>query len=203
MKISFPEAYAEGMDFNNIDNLIDHCCKMWGVNMEKSFIQIRPEEINDNAFKAIGSDWMLITAGNINSYNTMTASWGGLGVLWNRNIAFCVVRDSRYTRKFIDNSNIFPLSFFDDKYKDALRFCGAHSGRDCDKAAETGLTAVESKNGSVFFNEARLVLECRKLYYHDIAPEGFVDSSIVAKIYNDNDYHRFYIGEIINCYKKD
>lgn len=176
---------------------------MWGVNMEKNFIQISPEDIKDNPFMAIGSDWMLVTAGSINSYNTMTASWGGLGVLWNRNIAFCVVRGSRYTRKFIDNSSIFTLSFFDEKYREALRFCGAHSGRDCDKAAKTGLTAIESKNGSVFFEEARLVLECRKLYYHDIAPSGFVDLSIDKKIYGDKDYHRFYIGEIIYCYKKN
>ena len=140
--------------------------------MERTFVQIKPEEIKDNPFKAIGSDWMLITAGSINSYNTMTASWGGMGVFWNKNIAFCVIRESRYTRKFIDNSDIFTLSFFDENYRDALRFCGAHSGRDCDKALETGLTAIESKNGSVFFKEARLVLECRKLYYHDITPGG-------------------------------
>lgn len=170
--------------------------------MEKSFVQIKPEEINDNPFKAIGSDWMLITAGNINSYNTMTASWGGLGVLWNRNVAFTFIRDSRYTRKFTDSSDIFTLSFFDESYREALRFCGVYSGRDHDKAAETGLTAVESKNGSVFFKEARLVLECRKLYYHDITPDSFVDSSIIAKIYGDSDFHRMYIGEIINCYNE-
>lgn len=170
--------------------------------MEKEFIKIRPDEISDNAFKAIGSDWMLLTAGGINSYNTMTASWGGLGVLWNKNIAFCVVRPTRYTRKFIDFSQNFTLSFFNERYKEALRFCGAHSGRDCDKAAETGLTAIESSDGSVSFKEARLIMECRKLYYQDIDPSGFIDPSINIKNYPGKDYHRMYIGEIFNCYRK-
>mgnify|MGYP000853798551 FL=1 len=170
--------------------------------MEKKFIEIKPEEINDNAFKAIGSDWMLVTAGDIDSYNTMTASWGGLGVLWGKNIAFCVIRPTRHTRKFIDNSDIFTLSFFDESYRKALSFCGSHSGRDYDKAAETGLTPAKSKEGSVFFNEARLVLECRKLYYQDIDPAGFTDPTIDIKNYPKKDYHRMYIGEITNCFRK-
>ena len=146
--------------------------------MADKFNRILPQDISDNPFKALGEDWMLVTAGNINSYNTMTASWGGLGVFWNKNIVFCVIRPSRHTYEYIEKADTFTLSFFSDEYKEALKFCGSHSGRDYDKAKETGLTAVETENGSVFFKEARLVLECKKIYFDDINPENFMDPEI-------------------------
>lgn len=163
--------------------------------MDKSFIEIKPEQFTDNTFKLIGSDWMLITAGTLESYNTMTASWGGFGILWNKNICFCVVRPTRHTYNFIEKSGAFSLSFFDDKYREALQFCGSHSGRDVDKASSTGLTPVASDNGTVYFNEARLVIECKKLYFQDIDPKNFMDITL-DKNYPLKDYHRMYIGEI-------
>ncbi|ANW97767.1 flavin reductase [Thermoclostridium stercorarium subsp. thermolacticum DSM 2910] len=169
--------------------------------MAAKFVKISPQDIKDNPFKAIGDEWMLVTAGSLGSYNTMTASWGGLGVLWGKNIAFCVIRPTRYTYEFMEKADTFTLCFFDGKYKKALSFCGTHSGRDYDKARETGLTAAETENGSVYFNEARLVLECKKLYYDDINPRNFVDPEIDSH-YPDKDYHRMYVGEIINVLKK-
>lgn len=163
--------------------------------MNKSFIEIKPEQFTDNTFKLIGSDWMLITAGTLDSYNTMTASWGGFGILWNKNVCFCVVRPTRHTYNFIEKSGAFSLSFFDDKYRKALQFCGSHSGRDVDKAASTGLTPVAGDNGTVYFNEARLVIECKKLYFQDIDPKNFMDIAL-DKNYPLKDYHRMYIGEI-------
>ncbi|MEN6370836.1 MAG: flavin reductase family protein [Armatimonadota bacterium] len=161
--------------------------------------KIKPEELKDNVFKLIGSDWMLITAGTPNSYNTMTASWGGFGVLWNKDVCFCVIRPTRYTREFVEKAGNFTLSFFDEKYRDALSFCGANSGKDVDKAAETGLTpAAGSTPGTTCFAEARLVIECEKLYFQDIDPKNFIDPSI-EKNYPEKDYHRMYIGEIIEC----
>ncbi|MEN6520106.1 MAG: flavin reductase family protein [Armatimonadota bacterium] len=161
--------------------------------------KIKPEELKDNVFKLIGSDWMLITAGSAESYNTMTASWGGFGVLWSKNVCFCVIRPTRYTLEFVEKSENFTLSFFDEKYRDALSFCGANSGRDVDKAAETGLTpAAGSMPGTTSFAEARLVIECKKLYFQDIDPANFLDPSI-EKNYPVKDYHRMYIGEIIEC----
>lgn len=166
--------------------------------MTGNFSKITPKDITDNTFKALGEDWMLITAGNLNSYNTMTASWGGFGVLWGKDVAFCVIRPTRHTYEFIEKADTFTLSFFSDDYKKALAFCGSHSGRDYDKAKETGLTAVETNNGSVYFNEARLVLECRKLYYDDINADNLIDRDIDAAHYPEKDYHRMYIGEIVN-----
>ncbi|MGI6777907.1 MAG: flavin reductase family protein [Acetivibrionales bacterium] len=169
--------------------------------MDNKFYEIRPEQITDNTFKLIGSEWMLITAGRAESYNTMTASWGGFGVLWHKNICFCVVRPTRYTYEFMERSDTYTLSFFDERYKKALEFCGSKSGRDVDKAAETGLTPVESENKTVFFDEARLVIECRKLYFHDIDPKSFIDPTIENN-YPKKDYHRMYVGEIIKSLAK-
>ena len=114
---------------------------------------------------------MLITAGTPESYNTMTASWGGMGVLWNKNICFCVIRPTRYTYQFIEKTDVFSLSFFEERYRQALEVCGTKSGRDIDKAAVTGLTPVAGElDGTTNFQQARLVIECKKLYVHTSIP---------------------------------
>lgn len=171
--------------------------------MENQFIEIKPAQITDNPFKLIGTDWMLITAGNISSWNTMTASWGGLGFLWNKNAAFCFVRPSRHTYSFIESAKSFTLSFFDASYRKALNYCGSHSGRDCDKAAETGLTPVAGGDGIVYFEQARLVLVCEKLYTQDFDPDRFLNPDLVSMNYPLGDFHRMYVGEILTCLKKE
>jgi flavin reductase (DIM6/NTAB) family NADH-FMN oxidoreductase RutF len=163
---------------------------------------ISPAEIKGNPFSLIGEDWMLITAGNIENYNTMTASWGGLGVLWHKNICTIYVRPQRYTFEFLEKNEIFTLSFFDSSYREALKFCGSKSGRDYNKAAETGLTPSATDINSVGFHESNLIIECRKIYFQDIVPENFLDESI-QKNYPDSDYHRVYVGEILNIYSKE
>jgi flavin reductase (DIM6/NTAB) family NADH-FMN oxidoreductase RutF len=167
----------------------------------ESFINISPTLITDNPFQLIDKEWMLITAGKPESFNTMTASWGGFGILWNKPVVFCFVRPVRYTYQFMEESDFFTATFFDRKYRKALNFCGANSGRDIDKMAATGLTPLASAHGSVYFEQARLVLECRKLYFSDIDPEHFSDPAINNN-YPFADYHRMYIGEILNCMQK-
>ena len=161
------------------------------------FKEINPEEIDDNAFKLIGSDWMLITAGSIDSYNMMTASWGGLGILWGRKICFCVLRPQRYTRECMEKAENFSLSFFDEKHRSVLEYCGSKSGRHVDKMAIDGITPVAAGD-TVYFDEARLVLVCRKIYYQDITPKNFIDPTIDEN-YPKKDYHRMYVGEVIRC----
>ncbi len=170
--------------------------------MGDSFKLIKPEDITDNTFKLIGNDWMLITAGNVEKYNTMTASWGGLGILWGKKVCFIFIRPQRYTYEFVESAKTFTLSFFDDSYRSALNYCGTKSGRDVDKAKETGITPLEDAPGMVFFKEARLYMECRKIYFQDINPANFIDMGI-DKNYANKDYHRMYIGEIGNCYLRD
>ena len=165
------------------------------------FKTIKPEQLSDNPFKLIGKDWMLITGGAPDKFNTMTASWGGLGVLWERKVAFCFIRPTRYTYEFVERSENFTLSFFEERHRKAMTFIGTHSGRDTDKIRETGLTPVK-ENGLIYFKEARLVLACRKLYFQDISPERFLDPAI-NDMYSQKDYHRMYVGEIVKCLVKD
>lgn len=166
------------------------------------FKEIEPEQINDNVFKLIGSDWMLITAGTIDHYNTMTASAGGFGLLFKkRKICYCAIKPSHYTHQFMEKAEFFTLCFFEEKYRSVLTFCGSTSGRDVDKAAATGITPVEGHWGTVYFAEARLVMECKKIYFHDIDPKHFIDPKLHDR-YPDKDYHRLYIGEVMACRTK-
>jgi len=160
-----------------------------------SFKEIRTFDIEDNAFRLISKDWMLITAGKTGDYNTMTASWGGFGHLWHRDVCYIFIRPQRHTFSFLEREELFTLSFFAEDYREALKFCGTKSGREIDKAAVTGLTPVASPGGGVCFAEARLVIECRKIYFQDISPEGVLDKGISSN-YTKNDYHRMYIGQI-------
>jgi len=166
-----------------------------------SFTEIKPEQIADNPFKLINGDWMLISAGSPEKFNTMTASWGGLGVLWERKVACIFVRPTRYTYEFVEQSPLFTLTFFDESWRRMLKYCGTHSGRNTDKVKETGLTPV-CDSGYVYFSEARLVLCCRKLYHQDVEPARFLDSAINS-LYPQKDYHGMYIGEIAKCLRKE
>ena len=156
--------------------------------------EIMPGDINENTFNLVGKDWMLVTANNADTVNTMTASWGGLGVLWNKNVAFVFIRPSRYTYDLMECTNTFSLTFFDEQYRDALKYCGANSGRDKDKISEANLTPVSIDN-TVIFEEAKISVICKKLYITDIDPAYFIDADI-EKHYNGKDYHRMYIAEI-------
>ena len=165
-----------------------------------NFKEISPYEINNNAFSLISKDWMLITAGDKDNHNTMTASWGSIGFLWNKPIATIYVRPQRYTYEFLEQNDTFTLSFFDEDYRDALKLCGAKSGRDIDKDKETGLTPVET-DGATYYEQAKLVLVCKKLYFQDITPDNFLDNTIESN-YPNKDYHRAYIGQIIKVLVK-
>jgi len=164
----------------------------------KKFFQVSPEKLDENVFTLLKKEWMLITAGSLSSHNTMTASWGGFGHLWNRHVCTVYVRPTRFTWDFMEESDLFTLSFLGTEHREALKLCGTTSGRDTDKIADAGLTPVESPGGSVFFDEARLVIECRKIYSNVIDPERFVDRALSSH-YPDMDYHTAYIGEITAC----
>lgn len=163
--------------------------------------EINIKKLKESAASLFDDRWALITAGNEKSWNTMTASWGALGELWNKDVCFCFIRPQRYTYEFTEKEEYFTVSFFGEEHKKALAYCGRNSGRDVDKAKETGLTPL-SVGASVSFEEAEIVLLCRKLAFQDIRPEGFVDPTIDKACYPDKDYHRMYIGEIVSCFVK-
>jgi len=161
---------------------------------------IKPEDIQENTFSLIGKDWMLITAGSLDNFNTMTASWGTLGVLWSKKICICFVRPSRYTYEFMERENSFSLSFFGDEYRQALNFCGSNSGRDVDKIKATGLTPFETENGIVSFEQAKLIITCNKIYTQNLDPENYI--GIMNPDFK-NDCHKMYFGEIRSCMIKE
>lgn len=171
--------------------------------MKEHMKKIDPRDIQDNAVHLIGDDWMLVSAGTRNCFNTMTASWGGLGFMWKRPVAFVVIRPQRHTFRFIEEAEEFTLSFFSSQYRRALTVCGTTSGRDTDKVAAAGLTPYATEYGNVSFTEARLVLECRKLYAEMIRPEGFLDASIVEAWYPAGDFHKMYVVEILNAWIRE
>ena len=168
----------------------------------EGFYGIKPEEIKDNTFQMIGKDWMLITAEKNGKVNTMTASWGGFGVMWNKNVAYIVIRPQRYTKSFVDASETFSLTFFDDGFEKELAYLGTVSGRDEDKISELDLE-IKYSNETPFFNKARLVLICRKLYSQEYMSEGFIDSVFKDEFYPDKDYHTLYIAEITEVLVKN
>ena len=154
--------------------------------------------IQKNPAELIGKQWMLITAGTPENFNTMTASWGGLGYLWNRPVAFVFVRPNRHTVNFIDAQPSFTLSFMPEQYRQDLVFCGRNSGRDVDKIAHTSLQPATTPAGLPTFENAELVLECRKMFCTNLQQADFIDWSEVAPAWYDesNPMHRLYICEI-------
>lgn len=161
------------------------------------------EALNDNAVRLIGKDWMLIAAGNSDtSFNMMTASWGGLGWLWEKPVSFIFVRPQRYTYQFTEREPYYTVTFYEEKYRDILRKMGSVSGRNFDKIKNSGLTPFVTENGSVAFKEARIILECKKLYATNLLESAFVGTSVSAQMYPNKDFHKMYIGEIVNVWVK-
>ncbi len=152
-------------------------------------------------YKLIGSEWALVTAGDMSDHNTMTVSWGQTGVLWNKPVFTAFIRPSRKTFEYTEKSEYFTVSFFGSSCREALSFCGTHSGRDCDKEKETGLVPIEL-DGQVAYEQAEMVFICRKMYIQDLDPKGFTDDSCRG-FYENDPYHRVYVGEIVGVYTKE
>lgn len=173
---------------------------------ESSYDRIKPNELPDNVFQLIGQEWMLVTAGNKESFNTMTASWGGLSYVWERPAAITYIRDIRYTYQFLQREESFTLSFFTEEYRGALRICGTKSGRDTDKVKEAGLTAIETPSGLMSFGEARMIIECKKMLVQELDTENFTEpykNKIIEESYGDSpSKHQLYISEITNIWIK-
>ncbi len=158
-------------------------------------------ELNENVFELIGKKWMLITAAKEGKSNTMTASWGGLGVMWGKKVAYVVIRPQRYTKEFIDVAESFSLSFLPEKFRKELSYLGSVSGRDEDKIAKAGLSLTYQEEVP-YFEESELVLICKKLFVQEFKDESFLDKSILDTWYKAGDNHYLYIAEIIDVLKK-
>ena len=166
-----------------------------------SFQEIDIKDIKENPWKMIGDDWMLVAAERNGQVNAMTASWGGVGILWGKAVATIYLRPQRYTKEFVDAGERFTLSFFGGREKKAMGYLGRVSGRDePDKIEKTELH-VREIGGAPAFEEAELVLVCRKMYAQEMKPECFLASGEIEKWYPDRDFHTMYIAEIEKGYR--
>ena len=165
------------------------------------FNKIDPKQLDLNPFSAIGDKWMLVTAGDSNKANTMTASWGGAGVLWNKNVVTCYIRPQRFTRELIDANENFSVSFLPEEFRKHLVYCGRVSGRDEDKIMGSGLTLLNDY-AAPCFEEADTVLICKKIYVGELKPQGIVYPEHDEANYPAKDYHIVYIGEITEALVK-
>lgn len=159
------------------------------------FKEISTEELKKNPFQMIGKEWMLIAAAKAGKANAMTASWGGVGVMWNKPVAYIAIRQTRYTKEFVDNGEKLSLNFFGEAFRKELAYFGKTSGRDEDKIAKTGMK-VRIDDGAPIFEDAETVFVCKKLFASTYAPENFIDKSILDKFYNGDSMHTLYIVEI-------
>lgn len=158
------------------------------------FKEIDVREIKENAVKLICDDWGLVTAGDEEKLNTMTVSWGAIGELWKRDMVTVYIRPQRYTKEFLDAKTHFTLSFYPEELKDIHKICGVKSGRDVDKVKECNLTPNFSENAP-YFEEAKLVIVCKKVARSRFELENFIDPTIDSENYH-GDYHYVYYGEI-------
>lgn len=155
-------------------------------------------EFTTDIFSQFDKKWALITAGNKDSFNTMTISWGGMGTIWNKPVVTAYVRTSRYTHEFIDREDYFTVSFFPEEYKKTLGVLGSKSGRDMDKMHDSGLTVKVLEN-SVTFEEAELTLVCKKLFKQTLSKDNILESETSARaFYNTDAEHDMYIGEVVD-----
>lgn len=166
--------------------------------------QIAPDKLDLNMIEAIGKDWMLVTSGNQQSFNMMTASWGFAGFIWGLPATAIVVRPSRFTKEFIDRSHSYTLSFFPPKYKNILSKLGTVSGRDVNKMSDSGLTPVQLPTGDMGYEEANFMIACRVMYAQPLSENGFLDPTLMPKWYPEgpSDLHTLYVGEIQAVYEK-
>lgn len=165
---------------------------------------IQPNRITDNFIEIIGKEWMLVSAGDRDKMNMMTASWGGVGFLWNKPVVFVFIRPERYTREFVEAKGAFTLSFLGEEHKKAHAVCGSKSGRDIDKVAVTGLTPFFTEAGNPGFEEARLTLECRTLYVSKMEKSHFLDPVLYDRWYSvaQGNPHYVYVAEITGAWER-
>ncbi len=164
------------------------------------FKEIKATEIKGNLIEKLKNEWMLITARKEDKVNTMTASWGGFGELWGKDVSYIVVRPSRYTFEFLEKGEYYSLCFFDESKKNILASCGKESGRDTDKIAKHNLNVLY--DDAPYFKEAEMVIICKKLYSQMIEKDNFEEKAFADATYPDSDIHKLYIGEIVKVLER-
>jgi flavin reductase (DIM6/NTAB) family NADH-FMN oxidoreductase RutF len=170
-------------------------------------------DVFEYASEIIGAvkNGVLLTTKSGNKVNSMTISWGTLGIEWAKPIFTVFVRENRFTRQQLEENPEFTINIPYGEYdKKILGFCGTKSGRNVDKIKEINLTLENPEVISVpAIKELPLTLECKVVYKQmqdknaipeDIKKENYpqdVDSSAPLE---NKDYHVAYYGEIVKAY---
>ena len=165
--------------------------------------QLQEMEIRDlscDVFQVFQHATPLLSAGSAEKFNTMVIGWGGLGTLWGKAVCTVYVRPQRYTYEFMERENAFSVSVLPPECREALRVCGSESGRDVDKVKKCGLTPAFSALGAPYFEQAQLVLVCRKLYVQDLDLGGMAEKVQIFYGPAQGGIHRAYTGEILEAY---
>ena len=171
------------------------------VALLQGYKQLSPDKIPGNIIKMLNEDWMIITAGNDEKFNMMTAGWGGIGVLYSKPVAICFINPLNYTYQFMETNDTYTFTFYTEAYRDALLYCGTNSGRDTDKVKGSGLTPISTPSGSKAFSEAWLIIECRKLVGQSLNHDTLFDDTVKNE-WVGKQLPKMFIGEIINVWVK-
>lgn len=166
---------------------------------DAGFTAVEPDRLSLSPFREIGKDWMLITVSDGTVANPMTASWGGVGILWHKPVCTCYIRHSRFTYELIEKADTFSLTFFPPEHKEWLTYCGSHSGRDGNKAEALGMTPVHTEHGVIWKECARGIV-CRNMFAQDLDPD-LIPDDVKADCYPGGDFHRMYIGEVMEAWE--
>ena len=176
------------------------------MSFDKLFNKISPEDISDDIFTLVGKDFFAVTAGNEQKYNSMVCSGGGMGLLFRKPVAWCVLQQTRFTLELIMKEQAFSISYFPDEYKEQMMFLASKTGRDSDKMKEVELKSIKTPCGNISFEEARLILDCKLLQVttpdiNDFYTEEAKDW--INEMYKDaNEIRKFVFGEITHVWKK-
>ena len=163
--------------------------------------QVELNEVTPKVLEVFGTQNALLTAGDRRACNTMTIGWCGLGRLWNLPACTVFVRPERYTYEFTEKHDYFTVSILPVELKKLMGYCGSKSGRDTDKIRDCGLTLAYGAGDAPYFEEAELVLVCKKLYVQDLDPQGVLDER-VSKFYQGEGWHRVYVGQVVEAYQR-
>ena len=163
---------------------------------------VAPQSLKPEVYQVFGTQFALLTAGDRTGCNTMTIGWCQVGWLWNQPVCTVYVRPERYTYEFTEKHDYFTVSVLPLEAKQTMAFCGSKSGRDVDKIKECGLTLCYGEGDAPFFEEAELVLVCKKLYQQDLDPAGVLEGEGILPFYEKGGWHRMYVGRVEEAYLK-
>ena len=195
-----------GNNSESRDNSIIEGSEKQGTSKSREFEEFNVmDDWTENPFDFFKGQGLLLAVGTPENNNAMTIGWGSLGNIWSKIGPATVtvyVAEARYTYEFMEKYDFFTVMAFDKEDARYLGYMGTHSGRDGDKAAHLGLHTLYTENGTPYYAEANMVLECKTIYRAPFEREGM--SEEVKKFYDNFDagVHHMYIGNIVKALKR-